>query len=147
MKCSQAPPRTARPSAPHSQTSPFQSSPSVHQAHPPTPGLRCAGSHWARDCQFPTTVCYEFGKTGHIRCACHSKGNNHQHRWKPHKLSQDTHCLYIQESDNHDNQVYNVLQLTGSCADPFRLVVTVDGVDLPMELEISAAVSIISHRL
>ena len=47
-------------------------------------------------------------------------------------ISQDTHCLSMQESDNHNNHAYDVFQLTGRCADPLRLEVTVDGVDLPM---------------
>ena len=52
----------------------------------------------------------------------------------------------MQESDNHDNHAYNVFQLTGRCADPLILVVIVDGVDLPMELDTGEAVSIVSHR-
>ena len=108
VKRLQAPRRTARPCPPHSQMSPPQSSASVCRAKPPIPCPHCARSHLARDCQFRTSVCHKCGKTGHIRCFCHSRGNNQQHPRKPHKLSRDTHCSFMLESDNHDNHAYNV---------------------------------------
>ena len=52
----------------------------------------------------------------------------------------------MQESDNHDNHVYDVFQLAGRCTDLLRLVVTVNGVDSPMDLNTGPAVSIVSHR-
>ena len=52
----------------------------------------------------------------------------------------------MQESADHDIHAYNVFQLTGRCANPLMLVVTVDGVDFQMELDAGAAVSIDRHR-
>ena len=59
VKRPQAPRRTEWLFPPRSSTSPSQSSASVRRPQPPTPCLRCAGSHWARDCQFRTSVCHD----------------------------------------------------------------------------------------
>ena len=139
----QTPRRASRPSSsrsPHSGVS-------VRRSQPPTACPRCAGQHWASDCRFRNATCHECGKTGHLRRVCRSKRTNQQpNQQKPHKQLLDTHCLSKQECDHSDSQTYNVFYTPCSRSDQLRLVVNVDGVDLPMELDTGAAVSIISHR-
>lgn len=111
---------------------------------PPSPCPRCAGQHWARTCPFRTAVCHACGKQGHIQRRCPSRRGVQPHREAPHKPPCDTHYVTTQVGDTNDE--YPLFYVSNTATPPLRLVVTVDGVELPMELDTGSSASIISDR-
>lgn len=137
---------------------PRSSQPSSSVTQPSTPCPRCGGQHWSRLCRFQTAVCHSCGKRGHLRRVCRSQPTKpprsptgKQTRPLPPKplraysnrsSPSDTHHFATQLPDDS----YSIFQLTESTTEPLRVSVTVHGVDLLMEIDTGAAVSLISRR-
>jgi len=102
----------------------------------PTDCYCCGAKHKATDCRFKDAECNFCKKKGHIAKVCHSK-------------------LKIQKSETHqmhtDNdcepQEYSLSHTQGSsCSSPIFITVKLNGVDLTMELDTGATLSLISER-
>ena len=85
----------------------------------------CNDKHNATDCKFKTAECHKCGKKGHIACACRSKPPTQE------------------DSEDYSYTMYN---LTGMSVKPLKVTVSVDNVDLDMEVDTGASVSIISEE-
>ena len=101
---------------------------------------RCGDKHSATDCKFKTAECCKCGKKGHIARACRSKPPTQEPRL-PRKSTQ--HATHIVTEDLEDYTMYN---LTGMSVKPLKVTVSVDNVDLDMEVDTGASVSIISEE-
>ncbi len=106
---------------------------------------QCGGNHRAADCRFKEAVCRRCEKKGHILCrsgeaakqARHQRGRGRRH----------THILEVQEPQELVPE-YALFQL-GSRAQgkqpPLRVSVRADEVEVPMEVDTGAAVSVVSE--
>ena len=101
---------------------------------------RCGDKHSATDCKFKTAECRKCGKKGHIARACRSKPPIQEPR-PPRKSTQ--HATHIVTEDSED---YTMYTLTGVSVKPLKVTVSVNNVDLNMEVDTGASVSIISEE-
>ena len=101
---------------------------------------RCGDKHNAADCKFKTAECRKCGKKGHIARVCRSKPPTQEPR-PPRKFTQ--HATHIVTEDSEDYTMYN---LTGVSVKPLKVTVCVDNVELNMEVDTGASVSIISEE-
>ena len=105
------------------------------------PCYRCGGNHKATDCSHKSSDCHKCGKKGHLARVCKSKNpaKKEPHPRQGATHSRATHML------TEDTDEYSMYSLTGSSAQPLVVTVKVNNVDLKMELDTGASVSIISE--
>ena len=130
--------------------------------------FRCGGNHYANKCSFKESTCYVCEKKGHLARVCRSgtrqnkketpatKRTSHMDRGKPQVPPRRyaTHTVEQLElppeehSDSHSysssQEDYPLFTLPGKTR-PIVVAVQVQGVDLPMELDTGASLSLISE--
>ena len=108
------------------------------------PCYRCGGQHKASDCRFKDEKCRYCGKKGHIVRACRTRIRA-QCRPASSASSHDARNICTEEPPKEDtaNPVYEMFPLTAPKPDPLRVFVRVE---LPMEIDTGASISIISEK-
>ena len=104
----------------------------------------CGGKHQSSKCRFRDAECYSCGKTGHIAKVCRSsKAPRHRSR-SPIRNSQLPEKATAQEGTNRQ-EVYTLFHFRDKVVDPLKITVNANGVQLPMQIDTGAAVSVISE--
>ena len=104
----------------------------------------CGGKHQSSKCQFRDAECYSCGKTGHIAKVCRSsKAPRHRSR-SPIRNSQLSKKATAQVGTNRQ-EVYTLFHFRDKVVDPLKITVNANGVQLPMQIDTGAAVSVISE--
>ena len=105
------------------------------------PCYHCGENHKAIDCLQKSSVCYKCGKKGHLAHVCRSI--------KPVKKEPCTQQDSINSRAAHvlteDTDEYSLYNLTGSAVQLLVVTVKVNNVNLRMELDTGASVSIINE--
>ena len=102
----------------------------------------CGGNHKATDCPHKSSDCHKCGKKGHLARVCKSK-NPAKKEPQPRQGSIPSRATHMLTEDTDE---YSLYSLTGSPVQPLVVSVKVNNVDLQMELDTGASVSIISER-
>ena len=98
----------------------------------------CGGKHKASECKFRDAECNFYKKKGHIAKVCRS-------RLKLQKSH--THQLHTTDERDHKLQEYSLFHTPGSRCSPLILIsLKVNGVNLTMELDTGATLSLISEK-
>ena len=99
----------------------------------------------APECQHKDAVCRSCGKKGHLEKVCRSKIKDSKkpqtvlkHTGKPNK----THHL----DEGKDDDEYNMFTVKSTTNQPLALPVTLNDVNLTMEIDTDAAKSVISEN-
>ena len=99
---------------------------------------RCGGNHHQSNCRFREVECHSCKKKGHIAKVCRSKLNAK----KAHKVSEEQE----QSSEKSDEEILAVFSTTSrSAMEPMSVVVQVNQLNLTMEVDTGASVSLISE--
>ncbi|XP_041379565.1 uncharacterized protein LOC121392407 [Gigantopelta aegis] len=117
---------------------------------------RCLGAHSPAVCRFKNVACSFCKKTGHIARACRSKRGPVQK--DTHKSTHTTrrknlrdtpkraHQITDSEADHSPNEsTYTLFNMNTNRVKPIQVTVNVNGVDITMEVDTGASVSIISE--
>ena len=106
-----------------------------------TPGCyRCGAKHKATDCKFRDAECHFCEKKGHIAKVCHSKAKTQQNQTR-------THQLHSAENSGDETVEYSLFHTQGQNSPaPILVTLEVNGVNLIMELDTGATLSIISEE-
>ncbi|MCY3927857.1 MAG: retroviral-like aspartic protease family protein [Acidobacteria bacterium] len=115
-------------------------SPTVNRVQHKKNCHRCGDKHSPADCKFKTAECRKCGKKGHIARVCKSKLTLQEPRPQRKSTQRATHIL---TEDSTDYSMYN---LTGASVKPLKVIVRVNNVELDMEVDTGASVSIISEE-
>ena len=104
------------------------------------PCYHCRRNHKAIDCPHKSLECHNYGKKGHLARMCRSKKPVKKEPC-PRQDSITSRATHVLTEDTHECSLYN---LTGSAVQPLVVTVKVNNVNLKMELDTGASVSIIS---
>ena len=107
---------------------------------------RCGGNHLATDCRFRTAECHTCGKKGHLARVCRgkSKASAGKVSAREHHLNEGSPPPPISHSEKEDDTAYMLFNLPGSSKPkPLCVNVKVNQVDLRMEVDTGAVVSVI----
>ena len=115
---------------------------------------RCGGKHSAAVCYFKDAECHYCKKRGHITRVCRRRPQQQrqQQQQQPRRghgqrKSHSAHVLAVDEEGSQTPQEYSVCcNMTDGCSDAWRVVVRANGVDLPMEIDTGASVSVINEE-
>ena len=119
----------------------------THNSKPSQPCYRCGKQgHSPSACYFKEAICHNCGKKGHIAKVCCS---NKQHRpsadvRKLQKRTGNTNWVE-DESENSDSDL-PVLKVSGKSTHPIKVKLEIQGKPVDMEVDMGAAVSIISEE-
>ena len=108
---------------------------------------RCGRTgHASADCKFKDAVCHACKKKGHIAPACRSKEkprpDRHVHRRvKTHRIQNDS----VPTDAASSGEEYFLHRLGGHSSDPIEVEVRANGKELSIEVDMGAALSIISE--
>ena len=116
---------------------------------------RCnSNQHLAADCHFKSADCRKCGKKGHIAKACRSKptqqpkqkGKNfaHNQHQSTHQVSTDPDES-AQEDKEDQSAPYGLFALTQQKGSPIMVQISLNQVEIPMELDTGASLSVISE--
>lgn len=148
----------------------YQAQPPVHNLHHKKEQLhtqskvecyRCGGDHYATKCKFIDADCRLCGKKGHLARVCRSRKEKPQQQKNPpkantghppqpqqnnrqhptHNLDHKSHPLPMGDSDQEDYPLFTL----PSAGKPIVVSVSVNKVDLSMELDTGASLSIMSQ--
>ena len=125
------------------------SRPKPSQRGTPSPCYRCGGKHHSSKCKFKEENCHFCGKKGHISKVCRSRLGGHR---KPQQQkTQPTHNARFVEvkepTDSADDPIYSTFQLSSPGTAPLVVTVNANSVDLKMEIDTGASVSVISEQM
>ena len=96
---------------------------------------RCDGQeHYANECRFKEAICHKCNKKGHIKKACKGK-----------KISDTRKLLLLGDNEDDESDSYGIYSVSKKAKDAIIIKPCVEKVNVPMELDIGAAVSVISH--
>ena len=154
----------------HGSKSQYQTQPPVHNLHhkkdqshtqSQVECYRCGGDHYATKCKFIAADCRLCGKKGHLARVCRSRKEKPQQQKNPpkaktghppqpqqnnkqhptHNLDHKSHPLPMGDSDQEDYPLFTL----PSAGKPIVVSVSVNKVDLSMELDTGASLSIMSQ--
>ena len=100
---------------------------------------RCGGKHDPSHCRFREAECHYCKKRGHIATVCRKKKSRQKQGDKT--KAQANHVDGGEDSDN-----YSMFQVSTSSTRPLMVTVQVNGVDLEMELDTGASVSLVGEE-
>ena len=117
---------------------------------------RCLGAHSPAVCRFKDVACSFCKKTGHIARACRSKRgpvqkDTHKSTYTTRRknlrdMPKRAHQITDSEADHFPNEsTYTLFNMNTNRVKPIQVTVNVNGVDITMEVDTGASVSIISE--
>ena len=98
--------------------------------------FKCGRSHQPRDCPFMNAECFASGKLGHLAKVCRSKLRN-----------QSKHANVVEKAEDLSESTHMLFNLRSLRVPPIVLHVAVNGQEVPMELDTSASVSIVTKQV
>ena len=102
---------------------------------------RCGAKHKASDCKFREAECRYCKKKGHIAKVCLSKAKAQQNQTRTGQLHQST------DAAGDETLEYSLFHTQGqSSAAPIQVTLAVNGVNMTMELDTGATLSVISEE-
>ena len=111
---------------------------------------RCGGKHNAASCKYKGSECHFCGKKGHLAKVCKSKARAQQQHPKLPGANQikNTHQL----TDNKElvtleTNEYSMFHSTCGDTKPYVVNLQVNGIDLVMEVDTGAALSVITEQI
>ena len=112
---------------------------------------RCDGKHRPNQCRFKDSACHNCGKKGHLAKVCRSRrlGESVQRR-EPKRQQEQTHLIEEATPDPADTTAaYSLFAVTDqqSTALPLLAGMRVNNVQLQMEVDTGASVSLISEDI
>ena len=120
-----------------------------HRTGTENPCHQCGGKHLPQQCRFKTNVCHACKKRGHLARMCRTKksqagvGRNGQGQGiKP----QRTHLLEGGEKEPHTAESYTLFPVQSQRVSPIQVKMRVKSVEIVMELDTGAALSVISEQ-
>ena len=133
---------TKRPD--HKQKKGKEQSKSTKPQGSPIVCYRCGGAHLATACRFISTVCHACKKRGHLARVCRSRPNLGRQA-----ISKNAHHLVETEEElefaSDDEDAYHMFAVRSKSCKPIIRTITINGVPTPMELDTSAAYSVITQ--
>ena len=105
--------------------------------------FRCGGKHYATTCKLKSVTCNNCGKTGHIAKVCRSNPTGAKS-----SAGQAARGHSPEKEDSpprEGSKVHSLYNFSSSSNKLFRVTLQVNGVNLPMEIDTGAAVSILSE--
>ena len=112
----------------------------------------CSARHYTSDRKFKSVVCNNCGKLGNLAKVCHSKPNGQQgskngtFRGKRKASAYSAQFLKNKRaSSERGSQVHALFNVGSKPGKPFCVTVLVNGIELSMEIDTGAAVSVISE--
>ena len=104
---------------------------------------RCGGKHSAAMCRFKTEQCRVCGKTGHISRVCRNRQQNTNSRGRGHTANAvEQHTT---QTDTCSQNEYTLFPIRSQAASPpWRTVLTINDIQVEMEIDTGASVSLIS---
>ena len=112
------------------------------QVKQPLPCYHYGGKHKSGDCRHKAAKCHNCGKVGHLARVCKSKSKPMTGK-VPRPLQCSTSCptnMLLEDTDD-----YSMYNLTGPPVKPLVVSVKLNSVDLEMELDTGASISVISE--
>ena len=107
------------------------------------PCYRCGRQHASATCRCRDWICNSCGKLGHAAKVCRSRGRN-TGPWK-HNTSSPAASAARPVPSGNQSHINTVFLARDSSSSPFLIAVNVSDVDLLMEVDTGAAVSLISE--
>ena len=114
---------------------------------------RCGGRrHKASDCRYKEAICHRCGRKGHLERVCLGKPSNFRNQQRTGKMKrraqnhQVTAEREINESGNSDTEDYSLNNVKKDQKKAYRITPTINGVDVTMETDTGASLSIISEK-
>lgn len=112
---------------------------------------RCGGQHYAPSCKFREAVCNFCKKRGHIAKVCRSRSGSSSlgSAQRPKATVPSTNYVEVeaseseQEGDTFDSS-YSLFTISDRTSEPFTAKVSINDVDLLMEIDTGASLSILS---
>ena len=105
---------------------------------------RCGSSHQARECPFKDAECHYCKRKGHIAKVCRTKARDEGNKMA-HKTYQVIEAIEDSHKEGLEDNSYSLYKMTSRKCDPIMKMVTANGVELKMEVDTGASVSIISE--
>ena len=98
-------------------------------------------NHTSDRCYYKNATCFNCNKTGHISKVCRAKFKN------DYKKKQPAHSVHDVSMNDDTPDEYSLMAVnsTDSHSKPIMVSVNLDGIDIDMELDNGAAVSIMSE--
>eukprot|EP00731_Ephydatia_muelleri_P019872 Em0012g697a len=109
--------------------------------------FRCGGKHYATTCKLKSVTCNNCGKTGHIAKVCRSNptGAKSSAARQKGKAARGHSSEKEDSPPREGSKVHSLYNFSSSSNKLFRVTLQVNGVNLPMEIDTGAAVSILSE--
>ena len=105
--------------------------------------FRYGGRHLATNCRFVSEICHSCGKQEHIARVCRSAPGKHSDRKNPEPSAGNKEVHQVAEEPVEVE--YSLFPVQGSNSKPLQTTMLVEGHKLTMEIDIGAAVSIVSE--
>ena len=118
---------------------------------------RCGGPHFANECQYLDAECNACKKKGHLAKVCRTitgekppKQANRSSRKPPRRKFQKKKTYYLEEqapslSESDTEGAYSLFSLTSAKNQPICFTVCMNGVQVKMQLDTGASLSVISE--
>eukprot|EP00731_Ephydatia_muelleri_P002050 Em0001g2050a len=109
--------------------------------------FRCGGKHYATTCKLKSVTCNNCGKTGHIAKVCRSNptGAKSSAARQKGKAARGHSPEKENSPPREGSKGHSLYNFSSSSNKLFRVTLQVNGVNLPMEIDTGAAVSILSE--
>ena len=105
------------------------------------------GKHNPASCKYKECECHFCGKKGHLSKVCKAKARAQQQKPPTQKQIKGTHQLSDEtQSDILETNEYSMFHSTSADTKPYIVSLKVGGVDLAMEVDTRAALSVISEK-
>ena len=127
----------------HSEEKPSDEA-EVHRVSKPTPRRdssdnachRCGGKHQLSQCKFNNYICHSCKRRGHIAEVCRAASSSEPKKEQTHRV----------DDDHSDDEEYKMFQVSSATTQPVVVTVKVNGVNVDIELDTWASMSLINEE-